>query len=235
MSISAILLAKNEAENLKILLPRLISALNKTNAAYEVIVVDSMTPTDNTPSICSQYDHVRYINQTSPGYAGAFRTGIEAAGMDCLLNLDADGSHNPDAIPDLYEKYREGYDLVIGSRYCQGGKTNDSRMSIIMSKILNFVMRIIIGVKAKDISTSFRIYNMAQIKAVKLTCTNYEVLQEVILRMRMNKRHLTIGEVPIIFEKRIYGQSKRRLMRFIASYISVLFRFTKIRLGHQHD
>jgi len=92
-------------------------------------------------------------------------------------------------------------------------------------------MRAVIGVRAKDISTSFRIYHSDQLKAVTLTCTNYEVLQEVILRMKKNKKNFTIAEVPIVFEKRMFGQSKRKLMRFIMSYVQTLFRFMKIRLS----
>ena len=49
-----------------------------------------------------------------------------------------------------------------------------------MSHILNFVFRIITGIKAKDISTDFRMYDTKQLKAVKLTCQNYDILQEVL-------------------------------------------------------
>jgi len=100
---------------------------------------------------------------------------------------------------------------------------------VMMSRTLNLIMRTVIGVRAKDISTSFRIYQSAQIQAVTLTCENYEVLQEVILRMKKNKKDFTIAEIPIIFEKRLYGQSKRKLLRFILSYVHTLFLFIKIR------
>lgn len=229
MGISVVLLAVNEAENLKILLPKLMSALNRTGAAYEVLLIDSAVPTDDTSAICAQYPAVRYINQEEPRYAGAFRTGIKHAEQDHILVLDADGSHDPDVIPALYLKSLEGYDLVIGSRYCRGGQTHDSRLSMLMSRTLNLIMRTVIGVRAKDISTSFRIYQSAQVQAVTLTCENYEVLQEVILRMKKNKKDFTIAEIPIVFEKRLYGQSKRRLLRFIMSYVHTLFLFIKIR------
>lgn len=231
MGISVVLLAANEAENLKILFPKLITALKQTNTSYEILLIDSMSATDTTPEVCSQYPSVRYINQEESRYAGAFRTGIKHAQYDTILVLDADGSHNPEAISAIYNKFNEGNDIVIGSRYCEGGNTKDSASSVFMSKILNGVMRVVIGVKAKDISTSYRIYDAAQVKAVKLTSTNYEVLQEVILRMKKNNKKLKIAEVPILFEKRMYGQSKRQLFRFIVSYIKTLFRFVRIRVS----
>ncbi len=231
MAISVVLLAANEAENLVVLLPRIIAALDTTGTGYEILVVDSAQATDDTPSVCAKFPSVRYMNQEEPRYAGAFRTGIRKARMDKILVLDADGSHSPEKIPELYARSMEGYDLVIGSRYCRGGHTKDSRLSFVMSIILNTVMRIVIGVRARDISTSFRIYDAAQLQAVTLACLNYEVLQEVILRMKKNKKNFSIAEVPITFEKRVYGQSKRRLLRFIATYIKTLFMFLQIRFG----
>lgn len=106
-----------------------------------------------------------------------------------MLVLDADGSHNPKNIADISRMFdRGGYDIVIGSRYTKGGVSNDSKTSYIMSKILNTTMRLCLGIRAKDISTSYRMYDAKQIKAVTLTRNNYDVLQEVILRMKINKR-----------------------------------------------
>ncbi len=231
MGISVVLLAVSEAENLKVLFPKILSMLDKTGTSYEVLLIDSAKATDDTADVCAQFPSVRYINQEEPRYAGAFRTGIKYAREDHLLVLDADGSHDPEMIPQLYAKSLEGYDLVIGSRYCKGGRTHDAFFSFVMSKVLNLIMRLVIGVRAKDISTSYRIYQTEQIKGVTLTCENYEVLQEVILRMKKNKKNFRIAEVPITFEKRLFGESKRRLMSFILTYVKTLFRFIRIRAG----
>lgn len=229
MSTSVILLAYKEAENLKVLLPKIHSILKGMNEDYEILVIDSAEPTDNTQEVCDKFN-ARYIPQEEPYYAGAFRTGIKYAQKSVIQVLDADGSHNPEDIPRIHQKYREGFDLVIGSRYVKGGKTFDSPLSIMMSKLLNFVMRISIGVNAKDISTSYRLYNASQLKAVTLKRNNYDVLQEVILRMKINKQNFTIGEVPISFQKRMFGESKRQLFKFIAGYIVTLFNLILIRL-----
>ena len=109
-----------------------------------------MKPLDDTPAVCKKFG-ARYVNQRLPHFGGAFRTGIKAARYDKFLIMDSDGSHNPIYIPDIYKKFVKGADVVIGSRYVKGGKTNDSKVSIIMSHILNFVFRIITGIKAKDI------------------------------------------------------------------------------------
>lgn len=144
--------------------------------------------------------------------------------------LDSDGSHNPNNIPEINKKFDEGnYDIVIGSRYIKGGETNDKKTSVVMSKMLNLAFRICLGIKAHDISTDFRMYDTQQLKNVKLDNKNYDVLQEVLLKMKLNNPSLKIGEIPIVFNKRVYGESKRNLLPFIIDYIKSLFKLTIMR------
>ena len=232
MGISVILLAYKEEENLKVLLPQIIDNVKKTGEEYEILVIDTAEPLDDTEGVCKTFG-ARYINQEEPAFGGAFKTGIKYAEMDKFLILDSDGSHNPKYIPAIYEKFtKENCDVVIGSRYVEGGKTNDAKSSIVMSHILNGMFRLFLGIKAKDISTDCRMYHKKKKKKVSLTCRNYDVLQEVLLRLRLKKENkkLKIGEVPIEFDKRIYGESKRRLLPFIMSYIKTLCKLTVTRM-----
>lgn len=228
--ISVVLLSYNEEENLKILIPKIILSLKKINEKYEIIVVDTIEPTDDTEKVCAQFGAI-YINQEDSGFGGAFRTGIKYASMDKFLILDSDGSHDPDSICDIYGKFCEGYDLVIGSRYVSGGITNDSISSRIMSRSLNYVFRLCLGIKAHDISTDFRMYRTELLKNVVLECSAYDVLQEVLIKIKLIKPDFKIGEIPIIFKKRMYGDSKRELIKFIISYIRTLFRLMILRFA----
>lgn len=233
--ISVILLSYQEEENLKILLPQIIDNLEKLKEEYEILVIDTQKPLDNTQSVCNQY-HCKYINQEWPHFAGAFKTGIKYAQKEKFLIMDSDGSHNPDTIPELNKMFKENScDVVIGSRYVEGGKTNDKIVSICMSRILNTVFRICLGIKAKDISTDYRMYDTAQLKRVVLTNNNYDVLQEVLLKMKLENPELKIGEVPITFNKRLFGESKRQLVPFIIDYIKSLFRLTAMRFPALHN
>ena len=232
MSITVTLLAYKEAENLKHLLPQINEIMVKMGEPYEVIVVDTAEPTDNTYDICRE-NNVRYIPQEEPYYGGAFRTAIKYANYDRFLIIDADRSHDPDAIPEMYNEFDKGYDVVIGSRYIRGGISNDSTSSYLMSMLLNAVMRICIGVRVKDISSAYRLYDLKQLKTVTLKRANYDVLQEVILKMKLNKpkgEKLKISEVPITFGKRAEGATKRRLFIFVCSYIASVFILTGYRI-----
>lgn len=227
--VSVVLLAYREEENLRLLLPQIKKYMAETGAEYELLVIDTAVPADNTESVCKAHG-ARYIPQEESRFGGAFRTGIKYAEMDKFLILDSDGSHNPKYIPALYEKFTsEKLDVAIGSRYVKGGSTNDAKASVLMSKILNGAFRLCLGIKARDISTDYRIYRTEQLKKVSLSCENYDVLQEVLLKLKMNKKKLSVGEVPITFDKRMFGESKRKLLPFIVSYIKTLFRLLFIR------
>ena len=137
MGISVVLLAYKEEENLRVLLPQIKDQVKQTGEEFEILVIDTEKPLDNTKGVCEEFG-AKYVNQEEPAFAGAFKTGIQYASMDKFLILDSDGSHNPKYIPAIYDKFtKENCDVVIGSRYVEGGKTNDAKSSIVMSHILN--------------------------------------------------------------------------------------------------
>ena len=103
--ISVVLLAYREEESLKLLFPRLIKELDSLNEEYEIIVVDTAKPLDNTKGVCDQYGAV-YVNREEPGFGGAYRKGISVMKGDKMLVLDSDGSG-----------YME--DVFIGIRYAE--------------------------------------------------------------------------------------------------------------------
>ncbi len=234
MGISVVLLAYKEEENLRILLPEIKKYVAECEENYEILVIDTETPLDNTKGVCEEM-RAKYINQEEPGFAGAFRTGIKYASKDKFLIMDSDGSHQPKYIPDIYKKFTtDQCDVVIGSRYCEGGESNDAFSSQIMSHILNFAFRVALGLKAHDLSTDFRMYHTEQLKKTTLTCENYDVLEEVLLQLKLNKKpqKLIVGETPISFSKRMYGESKRQLLKFIMSYAKTIFRLFGMRIAY---
>ncbi len=230
--ISVVLLAYKEADNLRVLLPQIGSYVQACHEPFELIVIDTKEPLDDTKDVCDQFG-AKYYNQKEPAFGGALREGIKRATMKKFLILDSDGSHKPEYIPLIYQKFMtENCDVVIGSRYVKGGKTNDSRLSYLMSVVLNTTFRICLGIKAKDLSTDFRMYDTRQLKIVRLKCRNYDVLQEVLLKLQLRNPSLKIGEVPITFEKRMYGESKRQLLKFIISYMKTLLYLTDVRIRY---
>jgi len=228
MGLDIALLAYKEEENLRVLLPRIRQALLGIDEPSRILVVDTATPLDGTERVCAE-NGALYFNQEEPGFGGAFRTAIARAESDKFLILDSDASHDPAMIPALYRRFVQGADVVIGSRYVEGGSTHDAPVSVLLSRVLNGIFRRVIGLRTRDISTDFRIYRTEQLKRVTLEGRDFDVLQEVLLKLRLQKPDLVVVEVPVSFEKRLHGESKRDLPRFVRSYLKTLFRLLEIR------
>lgn len=209
MGISALLLAYEETENLRWLLPELKQQLDGIGEDYEILVVDTKQPLDDTRDVC-RLNSVRHLRRDRPQFGAAMRMGIECACMDKLLILDADGSHRPEHIAAMHRRFLEGADVVIGSRYVEGGSTDDKLSSVLLSKLPGAVCHLLLGLRARDISTNFRIYDMRQLKAVRPTGEHFDIVPELLVRLRMNNPSLRIAEVPIAFDRRRYGKTKRK-------------------------
>ena len=158
------------------------------------------------------------------------RTGFDEANGDYIIVMDADGSHNPKDIVRLYaEMENNHYDLVIGSRYCKGGYTENNFILRFMSWALNVTYRILFQLRVKDVSDSFRIYKAAQLKRLYLECNNFDIVEEILIQLKYTVRDFKVKEIPISFSKRAAGESKRDLIKFIKSYLKTICRLMRIK------
>ena len=229
MGISALLLAYQEADNLRWLLPELKQQLDGIGEDYEILVVDTQETLDDTQEVCRQ-NGVRHLRRDRPEFGAAMRFGIACACMDKLLILDADGSHRPEYIPAMHRRFLEGADIVIGSRYTKGGSTRDKPLSVLQSKLLGAICHLLLGLRARDISTDFRIYDMHQLKAVEPTGEHFDIVPELLVRLQMRNPALRIAEVPIAFDRRRYGKTKRDMPAFVLGYLRTFTRLIALRL-----
>lgn len=222
MKVSVVIPAYKEAENLDILIPRMQEALSKVED-YEINIIDTIEPMDSLPEVCKKYG-VNYINRTGGNlYGDAIRTGFACSKFERIMVLDADGSHSPSDFQQMLN-CAEDYDLTIGSRYIKNGKTDNPAILIFMSQIVNLCFRFVLGVGVKDISDSFRLYRTDDVKCLDLECSNFDIVEEIIVKLVVNHKNYKIREVPITFNKRMYGESKRDLLKFVFSYVSTLYK-----------
>ena len=138
--------------------------------------------------------------------------------------MDADGSHPPEFIPKLVENARN-QDVVIASRYVEGGVTENPWILIFMSRVLNLVYSVVLSLKVKDVSNSFKLYRADCIRNLDLRCENFDIVEEILFKMVRVFPNLRVMEVPFVFKKRMFGETKRNLLAFIFTYF-----FTIIRL-----
>lgn len=227
MSISVIIPAYKEAENLKVLLPQFQDVFINEN--FEILVIDSVNKLDDTEKVAMQYDFVKYFNrELGDNYGNAIRTGIKYASYEYIIIMDADCSHPTSLINKLIEEINNGYDLVIASRYIDGANSHKEFSLTLMSLILNKVYSFFLKLDIKDISNSYRIYKSYMLKSLDLTFNNFDILQEILIKL-MKKYNIKIKEIPINFQHRKFGESKRKLFKFVCSYLFNLVKLYKIQ------
>jgi len=223
-----VLPAYEEAANLEMLLPLLRQSAASLATTWEILVIDTQQPRDATPEVCRK-NEVRYVpREQGPLYGHAIRTALREATGQWVIFMDADGSHNPAFLPSLWE-HRQNADVVIASRYVQGGKTENPAVLIFMSLMVNVAFRLALGLKCYDVSNSFRLYRGDDLRALSLKCNHFDIVEEILVKLATARPGYRIKEVPFVFEKRKADKTKRNLVLFALGYIATLARLMKIK------
>jgi dolichol-phosphate mannosyltransferase len=223
MKISIILPCFLEEENLRLLLPRLVKELTTIGDSFEILIIDTMQTMDNTKDVC-KINNATYIpRETGNNYGDAIRTGIKYAKGEYTIFMDADGSHSPEFVHNLY-KYKNEYDVVIASRYVTGGSTDNNRLLILMSYLTNITYSTVLNLPFKDISNSFKLYKTRYLKELTLRCKNFDIVEEILFKIKKNHKEILVLEIPYSFKERMFGHTKRNLFLFILTYIITIIR-----------
>src|SRR6266566_4119463 len=223
-ALSLVLPALNEGENLDRVLPELKKALVALGPTYEIIVVDGGSR-DGTQEIVRKHG-ARLVSQKLPGFGGAYRAGFEQARGEYVITLDADGSHDPKFLKDLWGARHDG-DVVIASRYVQGGAADMPGTRRVMSRILNITFGRGLSLPVHDLSSGYRLYRGALLRDLELKATDFDVLEEILIRALA--AGYRVHEVPFRYRARVSGRSHARLVRFAFSYLRTFVAMWRLR------
>ncbi len=134
-----------------------------------------------TPAQVAAAHGARVLDEDFPGYAGALLTGFRNARGDYLLTLDADLSHEPAFVTKMWQA-RNLADIVIASRYVRGGVAYTSFGRRALSRLLNVVLRRMLSVPVRDLSSGYRLYRREVLEQLKIGGRNFEVLEEILVK-----------------------------------------------------
>ncbi len=223
-ALSVVIPSLNEAPNLDRLLPGLERALRSLGISHEVLVVDGGS-SDGSPEIARMHS-ARVVNQSLPGYGGALRAGFKESRGEYVLTLDADGSHDPRFLSELWAA-RGTAEVVVASRYVAGGAADMPAWRYLLSRILNLTFRLGLSLPVKDLSSGFRLYARSPLAQLDLRGTNFDVLEEILIRTLA--AGYTVAEVPFRYEARLSGKSHASLIRFGISYLQTFLALWRLR------
>jgi dolichol-phosphate mannosyltransferase len=207
----------DERENLERMVDALDGVRELDGASGEVLVVDDSSP-DGTGELADRLAAARpwlhvlhrpHKQGLGRAYLDGFRWAL-ARDYELVLEMDCDFSHDPRAVPSLVERARTDADLVLGSRYCAGGRVeNWGRARRLISTAGCLYARTLLGVGVRDLTGGYKCFRRGVLEAIELDAVDAQGYQ---FQIEMTYRALLLGfkvvEVPITFADRVAGGSK---------------------------
>jgi dolichol-phosphate mannosyltransferase len=206
----------NERENLEPLVRAVRSELDAAAPDHTILVVDDSSP-DGTGEVADRIagedEHVRVLHRPrKQGLGQAYLAGFEVAlaeGAALVVEMDADFSHDPAYLPQMIAAAGDA-DLVLGSRYVEGGGTrNWGAMRRFVSRGGCWYARTVLGLPVQDLTGGFKCFRREVLEAIDLSRIRS---QGYAFQVELTYRALQLGfrvtEVPIVFTDRRVGQSK---------------------------
>lgn len=224
MDISIIIPTLNEKGNIRILVPEIKEVISGLIKEYEIIVVDGGS-TDGTQEVVLEQG-INLVRQRIKGYGRALKEGFEKTKGQYILTMDSDCSHKPLYIKDLWDN-RDTAELIIASRYINGGKAEMPLFRRILSVVLNRFYTRVLQIPYKDISSGFRMYNRKIFDEIKLVSNGFALLEELLVKVHCNGWR--IKEIPFEYSPRKEGRSNVKLFKFACSYIATLISMWRLR------
>lgn len=212
--------AYNEEENIENVVTFIQSKYNQ----YDYVVVNDGSR-DRTADICRQNGYELLNLPVNLGLAGAFQAGLKYAyvkGYSYAIQFDADGQHRPEFIEPMLERIKQGYDIVIGSRFVNIKKGNSLRM--MGSKMITVAIKMTTGARVSDPTSGMRMFSREMIKEFAQNL-NYGPEPDTVSYLLKNGAK--VSEVPVHMEERQAGESYLNLVnscKYMAKMlISILF------------
>lgn len=202
----------DERENL----PQIVPAILAADPRLDVLVVDDNSPDGTGPladELAAREPRLKVLHrERKEGLGRAYLAGFDQAlrsGYGRILEMDADFSHDPARLPALLDE-SETADLVLGSRYVEGGGTASWGLGRrLLSKGGSLYARFILGLPVRDLTGGFKCFRREVLLAIDLPSVRSSGYAfQIELTYRAIKRGFRVREVPIIFADRRVGQSK---------------------------
>lgn len=197
-------------------LPRILDQVRVEVPQAHIFVIDDNSP-DGTGAIADEYaardSAITVLHRAGKeGLGRAYLHGFEVAleqGYDVLVEMDADGSHQPKHLPTILAALADA-DVVIGSRWVRGGAVENWPLSRkLLSVGGNLYTKVMLGMPVNDATAGYRAYRASALRAIGLAqVASQGYCFQVDLTQRAVRAGLTVREVPITFVERDLGASK---------------------------
>lgn len=229
-TVSIIIPLHNEEGNVKKVIKEISIFFERHNLKGEIIAVDDRS-TDDTGKILDKLKkennllkvihRLGDVNRVEVGWA--IRDGINAAKCNVITIMMGDLSDDPEDVIKMINKIEEGYDFIIGSRFCDEGKVYDYPAArLVLNRLCNYFIKFLFGLRTNDISNAFKVYRRDAIKSIKIESKGFNVTVEIPLKLI--KKGFKYTQVPIKWFGRKKGVSKLKVLRMGPDYLKTILK-----------
>ena len=214
VSVSVVIPAKNEAQALASLLPK----IRELHPEWEIIVVNDGS-VDDTAEVCRTQGVTVHSHPYSVGNGGAIKSGARRASGEVIVFMDADGQHRPEEIGGLLAKLEEGFDMVVGAR---GAESQASFTRWFGNAFYNRFASWVVNKEVLDLTSGFRVARASRFREFLHLLPN-GFSYPTTSTMAFFRSGYPIAYVPIQAKERI-GKSHIRLVRDGIRFLLIVFR-----------
>jgi len=222
--LAVVIPALDERENLSFLIPALQRELATLGVTAEIIVVDGGPP-EGVQTLAHPLG-VRVVGQSQPGYGSALLTGFAATAAPYIITMDADLSHPPAFIAEMWRSRHKAH-VLIASRYVAGSQAEMNPWRKFLSKVLNTTYSRLLSLPFKDLSSGFRMYRADALRALQPKSRDFDVLEEILIKVYTEG--WSIAEMPFRYRSRVLGKTRSKLLHFGMAYLRTLRRMWQLR------
>jgi len=227
LKLSVIIPAKNEEGNLEKTIKDINNILLKTNIQHEIIVINDHSNDSTLEKLNfwkKNIQELKIINNTGkPGYGLTVRLGLESYSGEIIAIMMADGSDSPEDLIKFYFKSLKNNICVFGSRFSDGGTTQDyPKLKYVLNRIFNNLVRLIFRISYNDITNAFKVYTKEAIEGSKPYLSNHFNLT-LELPLKTIIRGYNYQVIPNSWKNRKTGISKMRIKEMGSRYLFILF------------
>jgi glycosyltransferase involved in cell wall biosynthesis len=206
MKILLVIPAYNESENL----PKLIDKIRSEASGCDILIINDCS-TDDTESIANDRNCRIISLPINLGIGGAVQTGFKYArehDFDVVIQLDGDGQHNPEYLPEMIRKIQDGFNVCIGSRFIDNKGYQSTNIRRIGIKFFRLLLKVLTGHSFTDPTSGFRAFDKQAIEYFSAFYpADYAEPESIIMLI---KQKMTIAEIPVIMNERECGRSSIR-------------------------
>lgn len=232
MKLTIIIPVYNEAENITQAIEKIEA---KVKYPHKILIIYDFNKDTTVPivkKLQKKFPNIQLLrNKLGKGVLNAIKSGFNQVKEGAVLVTMADLSDDPATINKMFKKINEGFDIVGGSRYIQGGgKKGGPFLKSLLSYLAGLTTPLLLGIPIYDLTNAFKMYKKEVLKAIKIeSAGGFELSEEIIIKAHFAGFKIT--EVPTVWHDRTSGRSRFKFKEWLPKYIHWYFWGIKKRAG----